>query len=765
MEQKKQRNRFIAVLLVALIAMGTISGPVWAARFGRKDGPGKSRQEELEEVTEETTEVATGILPADEDMEPELEDTESEETEFPHGTADKKITKKMLKDTPDPDYKIDKSMQADASEGKYNAFFLKDRLQTVSIDIDENNLNYLFQNAGDKPTVMTNSVTIGDKTIGYTGLKTKGSYTLDHAVTDNKGSDRFSLTINFGKYIKKKEYGAKQNFYGLRKVSFNNFFFDKSMLKEFAAWSVISEMGIPTPQYGLAKLYINGAYYGVYFMMESFDHSILEQYYNCDKDDLSSYLLKPENTSFHYDKLLENDEPLWDGDAETYEEVKDMLPTVMDWVKKLNQLSEGTDFNDKEIDVNSEEYIELLNQIMDVDETLRYFAVHSFLVQLDNMFVGSKNFGLYVGTDGKSVMVPWDYDLSFGCYFPSDSESTANYNLDAMYRITNYQGWGGKNDTRAEQDGSLVYFQFPLFQVIYQNKQLMEQYHTYMLDCSKIASIGGTTSFGTTYDPGYVNSMFLPLEDQLYEAAAEELAKNAKYMNGIKQPTGVKSGILNLSKIISMRAVGVYTQCKDIDTTVCGRGCSLSTLGNALDGFTSFNGVISSVDAKTCIFATADYKTLSASPSLTVMELTSEEEQYQKIAKAIGCDEKDSLVIYSMKDTGSPEGEYTLRIPLPQAYMKAKGKISFYNYDGGELSLMETTSDGNVFTGVTPTIKFLAIVQKGGNALNKNAVLTDYTYITRNAQIKRGLTVGVAVVFLGTLIIIWKIRKKKKSIQ
>ena len=169
-----------------------------------------------------------------------------------HGTTDKKITESMMVNTPPADYEIDKTIQGDARDGKYNEYFLKDSIQTVSIDIDENNLNYLLQNAGEKPTVMTKSVTIGDKTLGYTGLKTKGNYTLQHAVTDNPGSDRFSFTINFGKYIKKSNgFSKRQNFFGCHKISFNNFYFDKSMMKEYIAMKLMTEMGLPTPQYGL----------------------------------------------------------------------------------------------------------------------------------------------------------------------------------------------------------------------------------------------------------------------------------------------------------------------------------------------------------------------------------------------------------------------------------------------------------------------------------------------------------------------------------
>lgn len=111
-----------------------------------------------------------------------------------------------------------------------------------------------------------------------------------------------------------------------------------------------------------------------------------------------------------------------------------MLPTALGWQKKLTQLSSGTDFNNNKIDVNSNEYLELLGQVIDIDEALRYFATHSWLVQIDNMFVEQHNMGLYIDTNGKSLFLPWDYDLCFGCYYPSTAETTANMDIDLMYK-------------------------------------------------------------------------------------------------------------------------------------------------------------------------------------------------------------------------------------------------------------------------------------------------------------------------------------------
>ena len=623
-----------------------------------------------------------------------------------HGTSDKVITKDMLSNTPPADYVIDEATQGKAKDGEYNKFFLEEDLQIVKITIDENNLNYVLQNAVEEPYVMAESVTIGDATLGYVGFKTKGSYTLEHAYTDNPGSDRFSFTINFGKYIKKAQYGKKQDFFGCNKISFNNFFFDKTMMKEFFALKLMDEMGLPTPQYGLAKLYINDQYYGVYAMVEAMDESILEQYYGVDDDELSSYLVKPEGTNFLEDSLAENPAPLWESDEDTKADVEDMLPTVIDWVKKLNALHEGKDFDGKKIDVNSEEYIELLNQIYDVDEVLRYFATHSWLCQMDNMFDGFKNYGLYVDTQGKAMIIPWDYDLSFGCYYPSSAEATANFPLDVMWR-----NWDNSTNAKA------FYKNYPLFNVIYQNDSLRDKYHQYMKECSQIAALGGKLeSTGAVYEPGYFYSYIESMQEEVLAAAGEKLASNVYYMNNTRQPGDAKSGIPNLGKIIALRAVGVYTQVEGIKTTVSGAGCRLETLGNAIAGDSAKRGNITIVDATTGIFATADYARDNRNTvQLNLKVVDKADTSFGNIAKALGCSE-DKLTLYFMSNKATPSGEYTLTIPMSQEGLDAGKKYVIYATDtDGNVKELEPTIVGNLYTVQTAELGYIAVVEGGGN--------------------------------------------------
>ena len=612
-----------------------------------------------------------------------------------HGTAKEWITEDMLTTEIPASYSVNAATQADAMLGKYNDFFLKDRLQTVSIQIDENNLNYLLQNAKEEPYVMTTSVTIGNTTLGYCGLRTKGNYTLDHSYADNPGSDRFSFTVNFGEYVCKPDFEKKQTFFGCDRISFNNFFFDKSMMKEFFSLMLMEEMGLPTPQFGLAKLYINGEYYGVYAMVEAMDESILEQYFQVDDKTLSSYLCKPTATRLRYTDLLKDQAPLYEHDEETYEKVKDMLPTVMEWSRKLSCLANGQDFEGNAIDVQSQEYLELLAQVMDVEEALKYFAAHSWLCQLDNMFVGLQNFGLYISPEGISTLVPWDYDLAFGCYFPSTAETTANYPVDVMYRL-NVELW----DMESKQSAQF-YKTFPLFYVIYQNQALMERYRGYMLDCSRIAALGGyVEATGKYYDPAWFNSFLEVLEEPLLEAAGEKLADNVYYMNHISQPEDVKAALPHLTRIIAQRSVGVYNQIMGVDAWVCGSGCNLETLGNALRGDSTNNGTLTLIDPYTGVFATASYSggRRAQTPVLAVNVLTEEDAAYQTAQSNLEMGRGDRLLVYQLKSAVKATGGYTVTIPLDAAATKDSTELSFFLLSGQQLTPLQMERSDNLFT-------------------------------------------------------------------
>lgn len=673
------------------------------------------------------------------------------EVEATHGTVrDRFVTKEELDQEIPSKYTINEKTQGDAKDGAYNEYFLKDDLQTIEVTIDENNLNYMLQNASSKETVMAESVSIGGEKIGYVGFKTKGNFTRSHTLDTD--SDRFSFAINFGKYINKESgYEARQNFYGLSKVSFNNFYFDKTMMKEYNALRLMSEMGLPTPQYGLAKIYINGEYYGVYSMIESYDSSILKQYYGVSGKELAKFMMKP---SYYHPRyyaadldLFRNDEGeftmesmvaggaiienadgsyspgaalsgyggLWESDTDNFQKVAREIPNVMNWMYRLTALSNGRDFEGNEIDVNSDEYVELLAQVMDIDEALRYFAAHSFLCQMDNMFTWKQNYGLYINPQGSSILIPWDYDLAWGCDGnPATGEDVANYNVDMLYNDiaagSNYYSddpkefYGG--DAEVDYMGNTGY---PLFNVIYQNDSLMEKYHNYMEDCSKLTALGGTTTDGDTYDAGRYATTIREMYDKVVDAAGEKLADHVYYLN-YSQPDAAKRGLLSLKQIIALRAVGVYLQVNGIDAKVTGYGYDQGCLGNDADrgNVTTQGEQIAAVDGDSGIFAIADYGTSSGGPKITAGLLDSGDETYQEIKKQLSA-KKDTLAVYEIESEKKPTSDYKLYIPVSKAYAEAGAVI--YSFDKKTNTLQELSAEvvDNMYVVSTSDISCIAI--------------------------------------------------------
>ena len=405
----------------------------------------------------------------------------------------------------DEKYEINSDTQGKAKEGTYAKLFNKETIQDVKISIDENNWNYLLQNAIDKPTVLASSVSIGDDTVKYVGIKTKGNLTLKEVW--NSSSDRFSFTINFGKYINTNNgYIDKQNLYGLRKVALNNIYGDATLMKEYLSYELMTKMGIPTPEYSLINLYINDEFYGVYMMVESIDSSLTQRTLG----EKSDYLVKPESSGgdLIYDNSLDeyinddgefdfssiiydnseniiypNDKSnplykyngLWKNDEDTFEDIVDMLPTIFKWMKTLNELN-NTD------NPNTDDYKLALEEIIDVDSLIRYFAVNTYLVNLDSyQSEKMQNYALYINETGRATIIPWDYNYSFGVYGLGSASDVINFDI---YNPV-------INTTLKDR---------PLLNVILQNDEYKALYEKYLNDITIIASDGGTTSDGDTYE-------------------------------------------------------------------------------------------------------------------------------------------------------------------------------------------------------------------------------------------------------------------------
>ena len=130
------------------------------------------------------------------------------------------------------------------------------------------------------------------------------------------------------------------------------------------------------------------------------------------------------------DDDLDSYDTIWDGEV-TKTTKKDHKRVVA----ALKNISEGTDLEDS----------------MDIDNLLRYMAVHIFSVNEDSLSGSmAHNYYLYE-YEGKLNIIPWDYNLALGGMNGGDADSVVNSPIDDAFSSTNFFDTLMENETYKEQ--------------------------------------------------------------------------------------------------------------------------------------------------------------------------------------------------------------------------------------------------------------------------------------------------------------------------
>ncbi|MDE7289598.1 MAG: CotH kinase family protein, partial [Oscillospiraceae bacterium] len=340
---------------------------------------------------------------------------------------------------------------------------------TIDIHADETEWQNMLDNAINEEYIMAD-VAVNGKKYSYVGIRPKGNNSLQQVYSSD--SDRYSFKIKFD------EYAAGQTCGGLDMLVLNDMLGDATYMKEYTAFEMMKELGIETPYFGYAKITVNGEDWGLYFALEAYNDSYLHRVsgnengtlYNVKSTDMGvgnfgnaekSSDDSSENTQFHgfggkggggmgasnsggslvytdneissYPAIFGN--IVGSGDEEAYTKV----------ITSLKALNSGE---------NIEEYF-------DVDEILRYLAVHSFVVNLDSYSSNmAQNYYIYE-QDGVIKILPWDYNYAWGAFQGGTASATVNFPIDTPVS-------GVEMSER------------PLISVLFENEEYLERYHSYL---------------------------------------------------------------------------------------------------------------------------------------------------------------------------------------------------------------------------------------------------------------------------------------------
>ena len=312
-------------------------------------------------------------------------------------------------------------------------------------------------------------VEINGETFYQVGIRPKGNTSLSAIVSD-PDTDRYSFKLEFDHYV------DGQTCWGLDKLVLNNNYADATNMKEALVYDMYQYLGADASLYSYAAISVNGSYWGVYLALEAVEDSFLLRNYGAESGALykpEGVGGGPNDGGGQDGKMPELDGglPDFDGAMPDFNDVGDGSdesrrpdPTSggdgaapqrpnggeegfsppdgggFGGMGGLSAGSGGADLNytDDALDsydtiwegevtdttkADHERVVTALRGIaagtdletyMDVDNLLKYMAVHAFVVNEDSLSGNmAHNYYLYE-SDGRLNLLPWDYNLSFG---------------------------------------------------------------------------------------------------------------------------------------------------------------------------------------------------------------------------------------------------------------------------------------------------------------------------------------------------------------
>lgn len=363
-----------------------------------------------------------------------------------------------------------------SAEGYSKRLFEPSRVHSIDIVMDD--WNGFIENSTDEEYVSCTVLIDGEK-YSNVAIRAKGNTSLSSV--QQYGNERYSLKLEFD------HYDSAQTYYGLDKLCLNNLIQDKTMMKDYLAYTLMNRMGVASPECSYVWIDVNGSDWGLYLAVEGVEDAFLDRNYGAD----SGNLYKPDSQSngggrgngrdfdfanfdsaekpeeadfdsapegktdfqdqpggFSFGGMGASDVKLQyiDDDPSSYSNIFDSVKTKIDsddqarLIESLKALSEGD------------------ASVVNADSVMRYLAVHDFLVNGDSYTGGMvHNYYLYE-KDGVLEMIPWDYNLAFGAFSSTSASDAVNSPIDSPVS-------GGDASDR------------PMVAWIFENETYLEAYH------------------------------------------------------------------------------------------------------------------------------------------------------------------------------------------------------------------------------------------------------------------------------------------------
>eukprot|EP01111_Echinosteliopsis_oligospora_P019812 TRINITY_DN977_c0_g1_i1.p1 TRINITY_DN977_c0_g1~~TRINITY_DN977_c0_g1_i1.p1 ORF type:complete len:585 (+),score=135.52 TRINITY_DN977_c0_g1_i1:105-1859(+) len=239
-------------------------------------------------------------------------------------------------------------------------------------------------------------------------------------ITENVDHVKFKIKGNYARIGEKKsfrfKFGEKAGlFYGLSDIALKAPSLDPSYLHNQLVTEYYRSVLVPVSRGSFATLTINGVYWGVYWLNEEFNEIYIDAHYGSSNGNLYSV-----NAYMTY--LGDNPEAYMNASKEEKGRTRHLYQEEFgdgNWVdfaalaKFLNQST-------------TEEFEASIENMLNIDNTLRSFAVESVVNDPDGYILSGHNYGLYRPFNGSWQYLSKDFELTMVNPFIKTYDSIAD---------------------------------------------------------------------------------------------------------------------------------------------------------------------------------------------------------------------------------------------------------------------------------------------------------------------------------------------------
>ncbi len=258
-------------------------------------------------------------------------------------------------------------------------------IDTLAIEMDARDARVLFRKDPFDKSTFPVTVRSGQAERLRGRIEVKGSFTR---MTPKKS---LLIKLDHGKWR------------GASRISLNGMGTDGSMMREWLSWELMRSLGMVIPETRYTRLVINGADSGLFLRVEWIDSGMFER-----------AGLGGDGEFFHpYDATF-----CGDLTPESLEPARNC------WLKlapRDNDFASLRALTQELAAQPVDSFDQLVDRRFDAEAVVNWFAANALVSETDTY---NKNYFLYLSKKtGKWLVVPWDYDLTFGRAFDPDRES------------------------------------------------------------------------------------------------------------------------------------------------------------------------------------------------------------------------------------------------------------------------------------------------------------------------------------------------------